>query len=32
VTTFPLEKTGEAMDELRHGRLVGAAVISLIPA
>jgi propanol-preferring alcohol dehydrogenase len=32
VTTFPLEKTGEALDELRHGRLVGAAVISLVPA
>ena len=28
VTTFPLEKTGEALARLRNGQLVGAAVIT----
>jgi propanol-preferring alcohol dehydrogenase len=29
VTTFPLEQTGEALERLRNGQLVGAAVITI---
>jgi propanol-preferring alcohol dehydrogenase len=31
VTAFPLEQTGEALNRLRSGQLVGAAVISIAP-
>jgi propanol-preferring alcohol dehydrogenase len=27
VTTYPLEEVNEALDDLRSGRLVGAAVV-----
>jgi propanol-preferring alcohol dehydrogenase len=30
VTAFPLEQTGEALDQLRSGQFVGAAVITII--
>ncbi|MFA5873428.1 MAG: zinc-dependent alcohol dehydrogenase family protein [Anaerolineales bacterium] len=32
VTTFPLEQTGEALEQLRNGQLVGAAVITITSA
>jgi propanol-preferring alcohol dehydrogenase len=32
VTTFPLEQTGEALEQLRFGQFVGAAVITITPA
>jgi propanol-preferring alcohol dehydrogenase len=27
VTTYPLERTPDALDDLRHGRFTGAAVV-----
>ena len=32
ITTFPLEQAGEALEQLRTGQFVGAAVITIIPA
>ena len=32
VTIFPLEQAGEALEQLRHGQFVGAAVIDINPA
>jgi len=32
VTTFPLEQTGDALEQLRNGQLVGAAVITITSA
>ncbi|MBS0286051.1 MAG: zinc-dependent alcohol dehydrogenase family protein [Proteobacteria bacterium] len=31
VTVYPLEKTNEALEDLRHGRFEGAAVIEITP-
>jgi alcohol dehydrogenase, propanol-preferring len=31
ISTYPLERANEALDDLRHGRLVGAAVLSVGP-
>ena len=32
ITTFPLEQAGEALEQLRTGQFVGAAVITITPA
>jgi propanol-preferring alcohol dehydrogenase len=32
VTTYPLERAGDALDDLRAGRLQGAAVVTVAPA